>query len=96
MIEWIPMPKEPWEVIEEETYLIYLPNSGRVISANHDAMNKYFVTYSDDEEHVYPYRHISYYAEMDWPDDGKPMISWCEHGNLLVCEECAKRHRPTE
>lgn len=28
-------------------------------------------------------------------EDG-PMIDWCEHGKMLVCEECAKRHQSTE
>jgi hypothetical protein len=25
----------------------------------------------------------------------EPMINWCEHGKMLVCEECAERHRST-
>jgi hypothetical protein len=31
-----------------------------------------------------------------YDDDGGPMIDECEHGKVLVCEECAKRHRSTE
>lgn len=93
MIEWNSLPKEPWNELEEDTYLIYLPKSGRVISAVHDAMNRWFTTTGEDEEHVFPYHYISHFAEMDWPPDDAPMINWCEHGNMLVCEECAERHR---
>lgn len=96
MIEWKALPKAPQEVLEEDVFLIYLPNSGRALSATHDAVNCHFVYESDDTQYIYPYRYVSHYAEMDWPDDGNPMISWCEHDNLLVCEECAKRHRQTE
>lgn len=96
MIEWKELPKEPQDELEEETFLIYLQKSGRAISAIHDAMNRYFITTTEDEEHVYPYRYISHYAEMDWPNiDPSPMINWCEHGKMLVCKECAERHRPT-
>lgn len=95
LIDWKKLPNEPWEVLEEETYLIFLPKSGRAITAQHDAMNHYFTYTTDDTEHIYPYRYISHYAEMDWPDDGKPMISFCEHDNMFECDECAKRHRPT-
>lgn len=97
MIEWLLLPEEPQEVLEEDTYLIYLSKSGRAISAGHDAVNKYFFVAVEDEEHIYPYRYVSHYAEMDWPDinDG-PMITFCEHGNMLQCDECAKRHLSTE
>lgn len=94
MIEWMTLPKDPQKELEEDTFLIYLKKSGRAISASHDAAQRYFFTATEDEEHVYPYRYISHYAEMDWPDiDDGPMIDWCEHGKMLVCEECAKRHQ---
>jgi hypothetical protein len=94
MIEWKELPKQAQEELEEETFLIYLSKSARALSAVHDAANKCFFIATDEEDHIYPYRYVSHYAEMDWPDtDDGPMIDWCEHGNMLVCEECAKSHR---
>jgi hypothetical protein len=69
MIEWKKMPIYPQEELEENTYLIFLPNSDRVLSATHDAMNHYFVYESDDTQYVFPYRYVSHYAELNWPEE---------------------------
>jgi hypothetical protein len=69
MIKWIPLPNQPWEEIDEDQYLIYLPGSGRALTATHDAMQHYFSYHSEDTEHVYPYRYISHYAHINLPGE---------------------------
>ena len=67
MIEWLPLPQEPGEELQEDMYLIYLPNSDRAINATHDAMNRHFYYETEDTQYIYPYRYVSHYAEMNWP-----------------------------
>jgi hypothetical protein len=94
MIEWKKFDsKTAPDEIEENYYL--LVTSERIVSAEHDAINHWFTYHMGDCMHIIPYDQINHYAEINWPDTDEPMITWCEHGKILVCEECAKRHRPT-
>lgn len=68
MIEWKPLPAEPGEALEENEFIIYLPNSARAITATHDAMNGYFYYETEDTRHVFPYRYVTHYAEFNIPN----------------------------
>ncbi len=66
MIDWIPLnPSTAPDEIEENMYLIV--TNERVISATHDAMNKWFYYDEGDHQVIISYRYITHYAEFDFP-----------------------------
>jgi hypothetical protein len=68
MIEWKKFdPKTAPDEIEENEYLIL--TNGRITQATHDAMQRFFLRPNDDGEVVYSYRHITHYAEINFPQN---------------------------
>lgn len=68
MIQWKPLnPTTAPEEIEEDSYLIYAGD--RVVSVTHDAMNKWFYYEGEGYEVIYPYRLVTHYAEVNWPQE---------------------------
>lgn len=68
MIKWIALdPTTAAEELEENTFLI---STGEyIVSANHDAVQKCFIVSRSDHEHVYRYRDVRHYAELNWPEE---------------------------
>ena len=74
MIEWTPLnPISAPHEIEETAYLILMGvmSGDRIISATHDATNRWFYYKSEGQQVVIPYRYITHYAEFNFPSVSK-------------------------